>query len=837
MPTARWTPTTDPAKLVAASHLACVATFGVLLFRPWHAAGQLVEAAIVVCFGAVSAAALTIAVQARGVHRLVFGSFGALALLVATAEGAHLLFPRAIARGMLHAATEFELAVTVAVLNVVLALYAVYYGALQRRTAEELARTANAAGQKAATLEQHVFERTQELESAQRVLQRMWRLGQQITVELHPARVLERFLEAVTDVVQADGGALGMLGEDGTVRIDAATGASLHMLGQQLPVTGSAMGRVIRTGRPWSVADVTQHGHELHRPAFDLLSGGEARGFAVIPIVRRGECIGAVTLSSLEPREFTPAELERVEAMADLLSVALSNAELVETLRQAEWRFRTLFRAAPDAVLTVLKSGRVREANDAVRDVFGLDPANVVGRVLADLLVDDDRPKLEAALAAASAGAPARLEVTLRREISGGPDDPHRVVALAASRLPEADPPSVLLVGRDMTAEREMRVRLMESDRLAAVGELVAGVAHEVNNPLASISAFAQLLLRDGELTDAQRDSLEVIKAETLRASQVVKDLLAFARRSEPHREPLDINLVVARTLRLRHYQLSTNDIHVDARLGTDLPSVIGDARQLQQVCLNLVTNAVQAMAPLGGGRLRVATRADGTSVILEMSDTGPGISPAVRARIFEPFFTTKPEGEGTGLGLSVSYGIVTAHGGTIEVAETSPTGTTFRITLPSASVASDERDAAGARGPGGSRSPLRGIRLLVVDDEPALRSGMEAFGQLRGFAVLTAANGEEAFARIERTPVDAIVCDLRMPELDGLGLYERLQNERPGLAARMVFVTGDLASADVQVRIRQPILAKPFAFEQLEEALVAVMQGRGVGRRSGAPA
>ena len=831
----RWIPETDRAnKLVALSHLACVATFGVLLFEPWHAAGRLVEAAIVVCFGAFCAAALAIASQARGVHRLVFGAFGVLSCMVAAAEGAHLVVPRAVTRATVHAATDFELAVIVAVLNVLLALYAVYYAALQRRAVQELSRTVDAAGERTATLEQRVAERTHELESAQRVLQRMWRLGQQITIELHPARVLERFLEAVTDVVEADGGALGMLGEHGTIRIAAATGASLHMLGHEVPVAGSAMGRVIRTGRPWSVADVTQHGHELHRPTYDLLSGAEAHGFAIVPIVRRGECIGAVTLSSLEAREFQPAELERVEAMADLLSVALSNAELVETLRQTEWRFRTLFRAAPDAVLTVLQSGRVREANDAVRDVFGLDPANVVGRVLADLIIEEDQHKLDAALAAAEAGAPTRLEVTLRREIPGTPDDPHRVVALSASRLPEADPPTVLLVGRDMTAEREMRVRLMESDRLAAVGELVAGVAHEVNNPLASISAFAQLLLRDGNLTEPQRDSLEVIKAETIRASQVVKDLLAFARRSEPHREPIDLNLVVTRTLRLRHYQLSTNEIRVDTVLGRELPSVVGDARQLQQVCLNLVTNAIQAMAPLGGGRLHVVTRVEGTSVILEMTDSGPGIAPGIRARIFEPFFTTKAEGEGTGLGLSVSYGIVTAHRGTIEVAETSPRGTTFRITLPSADTPAADGSALRSASPLLPRSPLHGIRLLVVDDEPPLRSGIEAFGQLRGFSVLVAGNGEEAFERIRRTAVDAIVCDLRMPELDGLGLYERLRLERPGLAARMVFITGDLPTADAQLKTRQPILAKPFAFEQLEAALVSVVRGTPLARVAG---
>ena len=211
----------------------------------------------------------------------------------------------------------------------------------------------------------------------------------------------------------------------------------------------------------------------------------------------------------------------------------------------------------------------------------------------------------------------------------------------------------------------------------------MAGVAHEVNNPLSSISAFAQLLLRDGGLTAAQRESIEVIKAETLRASQVVKDLLAFARRSEALREPLDLNNVLSRTLRLRGYQLSSNHVELEADLSTELPAVIGDARQLQQVCLNLMTNAIQAMSPRGGGTLHVSTRGEGESVVLEMRDTGTGIAEAARAHIFEPFFTTKDEGEGTGLGLSVSYGIVTAHGGTIAVTNTSSTGTTFRVILP----------------------------------------------------------------------------------------------------------------------------------------------------------
>jgi len=540
-------------------------------------------------------------------------------------------------------------------------------------------------------------------------------------------------------------------------------------------------------------------------------------------VQRRGERVGAVVIVSTEAHTFSPLELERVEAMTDLLSVALANAELFQTMKQAEWRFRTLFRAAPDAVLTVLHAtGRIREANDAVREVFGVEPHQIIGKTLVELLLPADSGTMEAALAAAFAGTPARVEVQVA--MSSGAT---RVVALAASRLPEADPPSVLLIGRDMTQERELRVRLMESDRLAAVGELVAGVAHEVNNPLSSISAFAQLLLREPTLTPSQRESIDVIRTETTRASQVVKDLLAFARRSEPHRAPLDLNGVVARTVRLRQYQFAEASVRVETDLAEGLPSVMGDARQLQQVCLNLLTNSVQAMSTMSGGVLRVRSYAVGDAVRLEVSDSGTGISPSVRAHIFEPFFTTKKEGEGTGLGLSVSYGIVTAHGGTIEVAETSPTGSVFRVTLPSVTAPPSDADGASEPLAFTLRSPLAGIRLLFVDDEAALRSGMEAFGALRGFSVVSRADGVSALEAARASGVDAVVCDLRMPGMDGYAFHEQLRRERPGLAARTVFITGDVVTSVARGSVsRQPVLTKPFSFERIEEALIAVMRG-----------
>jgi two-component system NtrC family sensor kinase len=813
-------PRTVNSRLIALSQLACVALFGALLVQPWRASSPVLGTVFIVACATFAADAISVARTTAGSLRVVFGAFAVLALSIAIGELGIIVLPTAMVMGGLQEASSLELAVAIAGLNGLLVVYGTYALAIERRAGEELQHRVSVEQELKAKLEQDVVARTLELDDAQRVLRRMWWLGQQITLELDPRRVLDRFLEAVSDIVQADGAAIGLLEGDGTIVVTAANGILEPLADQRMPVIASVQGRVIQTGSTWSVADVAVHRDEVHASLFPKLTR-PLHGLAIVPIERRGERIGAVTIGSERVHAFSALELERVEAIADLLSFALANAELFESMRRAEWRFRTLFRAAPDAVLTVLQTtGRIREANDAVRAVFGLETYQVIGRTLVELIVPEDRPALEDALARAFAGSQARVEVHV--ETSAGAT---RVVALAANGLPGADPPSALLVGRDMTQEREMRLRLMESDRLAAVGELVAGVAHEVNNPLSSISAFAQLLLRD-ELTPAHRESIEVIRSETMRASQVVKDLLTFARRSDPQREPLDLNGVIARTLRLRQYQFAEASVRGEQELAPELPAVLGDARQLQQVCLNLVTNAVHAMAEKGGGTLTLRSSHAGGNVMLEVIDTGPGINPGARAHIFEPFFTTKGEGEGTGLGLSVSYGIVKAHGGAIEVVESGPGGTTFRVSLPAVSAQADPRSTPAAALPV-LRSPLAGIRLLFVDDEPALRSGMEAFGRLRGFTVLTAVDGAEALSRTRAPGVDAVVCDLRMPGMDGYAFHDQLRAERPGLAARTVFVTGDVVSNETRDTVlRQPVLAKPFSFDQVEEAVIALMRG-----------
>jgi two-component system NtrC family sensor kinase len=704
--------------------------------------------------------------------------------------------------------------------GLLLALRAGYALWGQQRTTSVLEHAALAEREQSALLEKHVAARTAELAEAHRVMQRMWTLGQQIALELTPERVLRRFMEAAMDVVRVEGGAVGLIDGD-RVEIAITAGIGDSLAGRSYRVTESAMGRVARSATAWWTADASVSAE----PACDIPFAEGARSAVVVPLQRRGQCVGAITLLSCSRRDYSESDVAHVEAMADLLSVALANADLLETLRKAEWRFRTLFRTAPDAVLTVFESGRIREANDAVHDIFGVHPVQMVGRTLDEFVAPEDVGRLRQELAHVLAGAPSRIEIRARHGI--GENAIVRIVQLAARLLPEADPPQVLFLGRDMTSEREMRARLAETERLAAVGELVAGVAHEVNNPLCTISAFAQLLQRDGGLGEEQREAVDVICSETQRASQVLRDLLTFARRSEGENATIQINDMLERTMRLRLYEMDSLGIVPEYDLATDIPLTRGDPRQIQQVVLNLVMNAIQAMEPMGGGKLHLKSFAEGENVILEVSDTGPGIPEQARAHVFEPFYTTKASG--TGLGLSVSYGIIASHGGEISIVTTGESGTTFRIVLPALYGADDTEPDPIDRVT--SDSPLAGMNLLFVDDELALHSAVRSFARARGFTVVTATDGAAALAAARRERFDAVACDLRMGGLDGPALFEILRREHPELAARTLFITGDLMSASSRGFLEsagQPVLEKPFDLELLESSVAALLADEG---------
>jgi CheY-like chemotaxis protein len=318
---------------------------------------------------------------------------------------------------------------------------------------------------------------------------------------------------------------------------------------------------------------------------------------------------------------------------------------------------------------------------------------------------------------------------------------------------------------------------------------------------------------------------VELMVAQGDRMAKIVRNLLFFARQRPPERAPVDLQAVLVQTLALRTSQLTLSGIGVETQFAPDLPEITGDAQQLEQVFLNLLLNAEQAILDARPqGRILVRTRvsADGAFACADVIDDGPGIPPDVLPRVFEPFFTTKMVGSGTGLGLSVSYGILEEHGGRLTV-QSRPGETVFTVEL--AVRRAPEKPAAEATPRAVPRGD--GRRALVVEDEPSVRDLMVALLTEHGWKVDVAAGGRKALERVGRHPYDLIISDMRMPDGDGPDFYRKVLARTPALARRFVFITGDTANPDAWAFLEDsgvPVIEKPFPPSVFEDAVVRVL-------------
>jgi PAS domain S-box-containing protein len=387
-----------------------------------------------------------------------------------------------------------------------------------------------------------------------------------------------------------------------------------------------------------------------------------------------------------------------------------------------------------------------------------------------------------------------------------------------------------LEIYRDVTTQRFAQSKLMQTDKMAGLGQLVSGIAHELNNPLTGIMGFAQLLLGRG-LTQPQAADARLIYEEAERAARIVKNLLLFARDARPERDRVQLNEIVEKTLALRNYELRIENISLSMDLDASLPPIIANPAQLQQVFLNLVVNAEQSIRHgAGEGNIYVRTWQPSRSrVALEIADTGPGIPAEVMPRIFDPFFTTKPAGLGTGLGLSIAFGILNAHGGEISVVSTPGHGAAFRVELPAADRAVPVVVPLGPRNEKTSRLPFipRTERILVVEDEPTVaRLIADVLGE-EGYTVEIVLDGEEGLRRALHGDYNLIVCDLKMPVFDGRALHRELVAEGSHMQNRLVFVTGDtLAQRTIEFleSCGVPYLGKPFLVEELKAVVATAL-------------
>ncbi len=365
--------------------------------------------------------------------------------------------------------------------------------------------------------------------------------------------------------------------------------------------------------------------------------------------------------------------------------------------------------------------------------------------------------------------------------------------------------------------------QLLQAEKMTALGELVAGVAHEINNPLSSIMGYTQLLLAK-DLPPEFRRRLEITYAEAERIGKIVKNLLTFARKHPPEKRYLGLNGIIDKTLELKAYHFRVSQITVEKDLDPALPMTMLDYHQIQQVLINLLNNAEQALAETGrGGTLRITTRAAGERIEAWIADDGPGIPLAIQGRIFEPFFTTKKEGQGTGLGLSLCYGILQEHEGSIRVESRPGHGATFIIDLPVA------REAAAAEEPGpreGASATPR-LRILVIDDELPVQDLLMELLTALGHRVDTASDVPEGLRKIAANGHDLIISDMRMPKGSGRDVYRAVAEKDARLAHRVIFTTGDGASPETRQFLQDtgnPILWKPFTLEDIRRAIAATV-------------
>ncbi|HLQ70117.1 MAG TPA: ATP-binding protein [Gemmatimonadales bacterium] len=542
-----------------------------------------------------------------------------------------------------------------------------------------------------------------------------------------------------------------------------------------------------------------------------------------VPIVAGSRTIGAVALEGERSNALDDSALMFARAVLAQASIALENARLVEMLSSGKREWEQTVDAFNHAICYVDTQGTVRRANRMFAELIKLPVTALPGRPWLTLLPPAWAEPVARLLAAPGDGV----------EVRAG----ERVLLVTA--IPTDDPGAGVLLFEDQTEKRRLQEQLLQSEKMSAIGQLIAGVAHDLNNPLASVVGFSDLLSEASDVPPRLAEPLAVIRQEAERASAIVRNLLSFARRQEGERQLQSIRPILESTHQLLRNQLLAGRIELTLEFEPGLPEVEVHANQIKQVFVNIINNGAQAIAgarPQAGGRIQIVTQCQPDGISVSIADNGPGIPEALAQRVFEPFFSTKSEGAGTGLGLSICLGIVKEHGGSMSLdpgGAGSGRGATFTVELP----AGERRGLSPARPGAGEPEPSvtavaaerpERLRVLVVDDEPHILHYMQATLESWGHEVVLARDGSQALKRALMQPFDLIICDLRMPRLGGREMFHTLARMHPTVADRIIFATGDTVRGDTLQFLEElgrPFLQKPFKLDALRRVLAGVVK------------
>ena len=577
-------------------------------------------------------------------------------------------------------------------------------------------------------------------------------------------------------------------------------------------------------------------------PSLGHLSEGQAaaaegiRSFAVVPLLAKGQLIGSMNVSASEPGGPPAQDIMIAREVAAQLAIALQQGQLHQDVKESRDRLEAIVNSAPLAILTIDLTGLVQTWNPAAADLFGWTSDEVLGRPLPTIPADE-----QAAYELLLSGYQ-RAEAVTGKETKRSRKDGSIVdVILSAAPILDAHgrPLGALGVYADITQRKQLEQQLRQAQKMDAVGQLAGGVAHDFNNLLTVIGGRSTLLLQRMGPEDPGRKHVELIERTSQRAAELTRQLLAFSSKQVLQLTSLDLNTLVSGVMPMLR-RLIGEHIEVVVVPGRDMGLVMADAGQMEQVVMNLVVNARDAMPAGGTVRIETAVRAvkDGRShsmgqvppgqyVTVAVQDTGSGIDAVTLARIFEPFFTTKEKGKGTGLGLAMVHGIVHQSGGYIAVESAPGRGTTFTIYLPRITDPVNTTSA-----PTTSQDMVRGTEtVLLVEDDASVRELGSEILQGCGYTVIETGDPLEALTIGEdrKGAIDLLVTDLVMPGMNGSELANRLEAMRPGLRILCVSGYADQITAMSADDGGRAFLSKPFsphAFaKKVHEVLATALQ------------
>ncbi|HSB53313.1 MAG TPA: ATP-binding protein, partial [Gemmatimonadales bacterium] len=639
------------------------------------------------------------------------------------------------------------------------------------------------------------------------------------------ARPMQVFELAADAAYQGIGGistSVTFLPGDGSRTLVASRGQDTHPVSDSFPVAGSvAAWMQEELGAVFISARLDRD----PRIGPDPLRSNTAIALAAVPIWSDNRIVAVLELVRPPGVSFAVAEVERLAQIADHAGAGYQTAKAGAALRESEERYRRLFSAATDAIVTLDRQGMITSFNEAAEALWNVRAAEVVGNRWDKVLSFESPVMVAEQIARALTGESGSFEAWIRRH-----DAERCVVAMSFSPLVEdGSTTAVLGIVRDVSEQRRVQSQLLQAEKMSAIGQLVGGMAHEINNPLASILVNMELLLSEAK-DPSQLETLTAIKTETDRAAQIVRNLLTYVRGQGSARTVLDLRDAVRGAVALRRNQLLNSQISVEVHLPAEPVLVSGNKVNLQQVLMNLLMNAEQAIrAHRGRGSLWVRLVVNDGLGVITVDDDGPGIPPEMLSRIFDPFYTTKPEGEGTGLGLSVTAGIVADHHGRISAAERPGGGARFTVELPlheGGPRVIPEEPVRPILAP--SDAAQRG-RILLLDDEPDIRRSVSRFLIKTGWQVDLADSGEEGLRLLGQGEYAVVLCDLRMPGMSGHEFYRRLQAQGSPAVDHLVFMTGDVLSPEASRFLQEaarPVLSKPFTLNDLTEVLGQVVPG-----------